>query len=184
MGAPVHTQNDRPCSAVLGKGGSEEGSLVPGCQDSARRGRQGGERQEEGSGDASQTPERRLGLVTHTDDGLPTAQGWARGRAKTEGNRRTPRREGVNERTEGEGKREKCKPSWVWEGWLEDLGFGTNCPGARGGRPAFTLRWSALWGTSSTDQERVGPPPLAQGMPRCPGCDMNQTWHEADLHIC
>ena len=143
-----------------------------------------GETEEEGSGDGSQTPERRLGFVTHTDDGLPTVQGWARGRAKTEGNRRTPRREGVNERTEGEGKREKCKPSWVREGWLENLGFGTNCPGARGGRPTFALRWSALWGTFSTDQERMGPPPLAQGMPWCPGCDMNQTWHEADLHIC
>lgn len=72
-------------SAVLGKGGSEEGSLVPGCQDSAGGGKAGwGETEEEGSGDGSQTPERQLGFVTHTDDGLPTAQGWARGRAKTE----------------------------------------------------------------------------------------------------
>ena len=30
-------------------------------------------------------------------------------------------------------KAEKRRSSWVREGWLENLGFSTNCPGARGG---------------------------------------------------
>lgn len=33
----------------------------------------------------------------------------------------------------GGGKREKRRSPWVREGWLENLGFGTNCPGAQGG---------------------------------------------------
>lgn len=90
MGAPIHTQNDGPCSRKCGLRfwGREEarkGVWSPGVRTQLGGGKAGwGETEEEGSGDGSQTPERQLGFVTHTDDGLPTAQGWARGRAKTE----------------------------------------------------------------------------------------------------
>ena len=71
-------------SVIRVKGGGGEGSPVPGRQDSAVGGRLGwGETEGGESGDRQVIDSQaRAGFITRSDDGLPTAQGWARGRER------------------------------------------------------------------------------------------------------
>lgn len=169
-------------SVIRVKGGGGEGSPVPGRQDSAVGGRQGrGETEGGGSGDGSLTPERGLGSSPALMTGCPQHRAGLEA-GKDGVKQMSAVREGVSARTEEEESERSADLLGSGRAGWRLLASAQTVLGHRVGRPAFALCWSALRGASSTDQERAGPPPLARGMSWCPGCDVNQTRHEADLH--